>query len=194
MSDNPTPGEIDANISDKPVDETEDQFVAYYSPWVSGFGVVLCLMFVGLGVWLLIIFHSDPYADFGTIGGGAVPLLALALIVAFSALTIHQINAVQDKRPQLIIDHTGIFWRPWMKDTLPWAAIKKINVVEINMVTHIYLTPIDPNQAASTESALAVVWSVDWVMGNKRIPIKPFGLDKSTKEILAAIEDYRPSM
>ncbi|MBT1688450.1 STM3941 family protein [Dawidia soli] len=98
----------------------------YKSPWKALLLLVVCLLFVAIGIWML----NDPEADrfwawccIGFFGLG-VPLSLFNMF---------------DRRPQIILNEVGVFDRTAFKQVIPWDVIRDAYLLNINQTRFICL-------------------------------------------------------
>lgn len=146
--------------------------------------LVLVLPFFALGVSSLV----------GAIGVGEPVMLAgsAGLTLMFGGFALIFADRLRDRRPQLRIDASGIFWRRWSDLIIPWPAIERIVPVRQGhwLIAAVFLR--DPGAYRSTTAARWLSMGANKnALGD--IPLRRFNTDKSFAELLAAIERFAPS-
>lgn len=109
----------------------------YKSPWKAVRVILLCSIFVALGVWGILTGHMPSWVAWLNIG-----FFGLGYPVGFFHLF--------DRRPQIIINETGIFDRTTHKDFINWGIIQGAYLIDIHRQKFICLVikeEFKPSQA-----------------------------------------------
>ncbi len=91
----------------------------YKSPWRAIKLILLCSIFVGLGLWGIMTGHMPTWVAWLNTG-----FFGLGYPVGLFHLF--------DRRPQIVINETGIFDRTTNKDFINWEIIKDAYLIDIH--------------------------------------------------------------
>jgi hypothetical protein len=91
----------------------------YKSPWKALKLILLCSIFVALGIWLLTTADTPRWIAWLNIG-----FFGLGYPVGFFHLL--------DRRPQIIINELGIFDRTTNQDVINWEIIQDAYLVDVH--------------------------------------------------------------
>jgi hypothetical protein len=145
--------------------------------------------FVICAIWILRLdpselraFARERYHSF---------LLATWLAGSFCGIcALFMAPAVFDRRTQLWIGSSGIYWRRWSKVEIPWAQISSAEIISMRGSRFVVLNLRDPT-AYPGHGVAGLLSSIHRKMGFGDITISTGGLDRSADEILAAIDRFR---
>jgi len=112
------------------------EYKIYKSPWKVIKPILLCLLFVLLGIFILN--RPDPPTVLAWL---TILLCGLALLVGLFHLL--------DRRPQIIINEAGIFYRTTRKHFVNWEIIQDAYVAEVHSQKFICLV-VDQQSKPST--------------------------------------------
>jgi hypothetical protein len=102
------------------------EYKIYKSPWKAIKLLVGCSLFVAAGIFILT-------------AGKANPAMAWLTIIFFGLGIPLGLFQLLDRRPQIIINETGIFDRTAHKDFINWEIIQDAYIVKVRQETFICL-------------------------------------------------------
>ena len=140
--------------------------------------ILLALGFVVMSLWLLGAFGTAPDAPFAWSGW-----LGLAF---FGPAAIILMRRVADRRPQIVADERGLYWRQWSEATIPWDAFESVSVQQVNRQRLLGLTLRDP-QAHAPTTPLGQLARYNESLGFAHVTLSAQGLDCSFDELHDAI-------
>ena len=169
-------------------------YYVYYNPRVHQFKLLailaICIVLISLPLMV-----EKPEAG---------PLYILTLfIIGFLLWAYVTLLRIRDRRPQVIVDESGIFVRDWYSDILPWSEIEFISHSSsvrrgvISALTRSRRGPYllfkfsnNPKYVSSISPPLSWVHKI-WIEMELQEPaIMEFGLDSRATQILKAIEEH----
>jgi hypothetical protein len=113
----------------------------YKSPWRAIKLILLCSIFVALGLWGILTGHMPTWVAWLNIG-----FFGLGYPVGLFHLF--------DRRPQIIINETGIFDRTTNKDFINWEIIKDAYLIDIHKQKFICLVVDEKFKPSQNKSKL----------------------------------------
>lgn len=113
----------------------------YKSPWRAIKLILLCSIFVAMGFWGVLTGHMPTWVAWLNIG-----FFGLGYPVGLFHLF--------DKRPQIIINETGIFDRTTNKDFINWEIIQDAYLIDIHKQKFICLVVDEKYKPSRTKSKL----------------------------------------
>ena len=113
----------------------------YKSPWRTIKLIFICSIFVALGLWGMLTGNMPIWVAWLTIGffGLGFPIGLFQLF---------------DRRPQIIINETGIFDRTSNSDFIKWEIIQNAYLIDINRQKFICLVVDDKFKPSRTRSKI----------------------------------------
>ena len=155
-----------------------DRFVARFSPYRLLFLSALSLGFVVLSLWMIGAFGSYP--DNGLGWGGWLGL------IFFGPCTVILLRRVADRRPQIIADSRGLYWRAWSEEVIPWSELNGITVHHVQRQRLIGLR-LRNRAAYPPTTKLGQLARYNAELGFSDVTLSAQGLDRSFDELHRAI-------
>jgi hypothetical protein len=131
-----------------------------------------------MSLWLVGALGEAPDAPFAWSGW-----LGLAF---FGPAAIILIRRVSDRRPQLIVDDRGLYWRQWSEQVIPWAEFGSVAVQTVNSQRLLGLTLRNPAAHPPT-TPLGQLSRYNEQLGFAHVTLSAQGLDRSFDELHQAI-------
>jgi hypothetical protein len=141
--------------------------------------------FVVLGGWIVGAFGSPPDTSFGARAAG------WAAIVFFGLCGLVGGGRLFDAGTEIRVDGRGIWWRRWSDDTVPWAAIARVEMRAVRGHRFACLFLRDPGAYRATTLAGRLA-GLNKAMGFGDIAITTNGTDASFGDLMAAIDRFAP--
>lgn len=157
-------------------------FVAKPSIWRQLLLLAGALGFVVAGAWIAGLLGSD-YPQ-GREWLGWVCMIFFGACLVGIGLRLFESDDV------LRIGPSGIWYRHWSTDTIPWHQITKVGVWEHRGQRTVLLHLVDPSRFPSTTLAGKLAAANRALTGGD-IAINIIGTDRSVDELLDAIGDYQ---
>jgi hypothetical protein len=165
----------------------EDRFVVGPSLWKLLKLVSISVLFVLLGLAFVTRPEVFDVADIGlmTVVGWAS--------IAFFGLGI-PIFAVQliQRKPEFIIDRTGITYPKWSEAAIKWSEIAAVGTSDVARTKFVTLRLADPDQLR-TDLPKTMMTKLNRQLTGGELSIPLSSADKSLAEVMAAVERYRPA-
>jgi hypothetical protein len=166
----------------------KDSFVVRSSPWKLLKLFAYAAGFVVLGI----AFVTYPEA-FDIVGAGFVTFIGWASIAFFGlAIPIFTIQLIQ-RKPEFIIDHTGITFPKWSNDVIGWSDIADVDVGGVMGTKFVTLQFADPDRL-KIGGAKGMMTELNRQMTGGELSIPLSSADKSLDEVMAAVQRFRPAM
>jgi hypothetical protein len=149
---------------------------------------LLSVGFVLLGLWLIGAFGPPPassrYSAPMMTGIGWISLIFFGLCGSV------WVAKLLDTRAQLEIGQSGIRWRPWSDQLIPWAAIRDVTTLEVQGQKFIVLHLRDPSRfpGRGLKAALA---GVNRRLAGGDIFISLTGTDRAFDDAMDALARFR---
>jgi hypothetical protein len=163
-------------------------FIAYPSRWRLALLMLGALGFVALGLWFIGLFGEVPssrrYSEGITIAIGWLCVLLFGLIGLGIAKKLFETGE------QLRIGSSGVCWRAWSDQTIPWSEISNVTTWESNRQRMIILHLRDPARFPA-KGCLAVLAGTNRVLTGGDVAISLTGTDRTVEEALDAVERLR---
>ena len=140
------------------------------------------LLFVVLSLWMAGLFGDPPNLEKAWIGWIGAPFFALAAVMWAKRLT--------ESPEQIVIDASGITWRQWSDEHIPWPAIERIEEVGIRRQTMfgVYLRDVS---AHPPTRFLGKVAAKQAGAGFGHFSIVASGTDRSTDSLREALHRFQ---
>ncbi len=171
-----------------------DEFRAYYSRWRVALLFLLCLGFVGLGLWLAGVIGELPDPENWSRRGRRIPPEVVAYVGWFCAAFFGACLPVIAKRffdhdVQLQIGQAGIKWSKWSDTTIPWSEIDRVSVWSHRRQKHIILHLHRP-EAFPGRGIAARLAPANRMLTGGDIGITLVGTDRTFDDAMAAIDQF----
>ena len=157
-------------------------FVARSSPWRILLLVAGGIAFVALGVWIAGIAGTPPKPGREWVGW--------ASIVFFGLCSVFGVRRLFDSSEQLRISGSGIYYKPWAEQVIPWSEITDISVWEFKRQKSLILHLAHPERYPST-TLLGKMARANRMLTGGDVAVSLTGMDRSFAEALAAVESFR---
>lgn len=157
-------------------------FVAHNSRWRLLLLLLGGVVFVVLGIWLAGI-AGQPLKP-------GVEWIGWLSILFFGACSILIFTRLFDNRDQIRISSSGLYYRQWSEQTIPWEEMVEISVWQFRRQRFIVLSLVRPDQYPSTKFTGKMAGANRMLTGGD-ITVNLTGLDRGFDEAWAAIEYYR---
>lgn len=164
-----------------------DDFVAYWSRWKSALHLVLCAMFVAIG--LLMAGVLGPTPDSGPPDASTI-LLGWSCAILFGLGGVASARALFDPGEQLRIGPAGVRWASWSDETIPWTEIAVVTTWRYGRDKGITLHLHEPDRFPGRGWAARLA-RANRILTGGDIPIYLGGLDRKFEEAMAAIVELR---
>lgn len=165
------------------------ELVARNSRWKLALFLLPCIFFVLVALLGPEAFGLRPR-------GGWQIWVALPTALLFGAAGFVFARRIADRSPQIIIGSTGIYMRQWSEETIPWAVVRRCEVVRITIrwptfqrLICLYLH--DPAAHPHTAKR-AKFFGRGWNLGCGDITMSTTGLDHFVEDFWEAIERHAP--
>lgn len=159
-------------------------FIAHNSrPRIVGL-VLLAVGFVLLGLWLIGAFGPSPFAR--RYPAPIVMGIGWMNLILFGLAGIAWAKKLFDKRAQLQIGPSGIRWRPWSDQLIPWAEVRDVTTWEMQRQKLIVLHLRDPARFPG-RGLNAVSASINRKLAGGDIFISLTGTDQAFDDAIAAV-------
>lgn len=171
-----------------------NEFRAYYSRWRVALLFLLCLGFVGLGLWMAGVIGNSPDPESfsrrrRSLPPEAVPYFGWACATFFGIGLPISARRFFDHGVQLKIGQAGIRWSQWSDTTIPWNEINRVSVWSYQRQKHIILHLHRP-EAFPGRGIAARLARANRMLTGGDIGIAIAGTDRSCGEAMAAIEHF----
>jgi hypothetical protein len=143
--------------------------------------IVLALGFVLMSLWLIGAFGSAPDHGLGWSGWIGLAFFGPAAVIL--------IRRVSDRRPQIIADQRGLYWRQWSGQTIPWEEFDSIEVQHISGQRLLGLNLRDPDAHPPT-TPLGKLARYNEQLGFAHVTLSAQGLDRSFDEMHGAFTHF----
>jgi hypothetical protein len=165
---------------------SEDRFVVRSSP-----GKLLKLFGLSVGFVLLgIAFVTHPGA-FDVASAGFVTFIGWASIAFFGlGMMIFIVQLIQ-RKPEFIIDRTGITYPKWSDDVIAWRDIADVGVTGIASTQFVTLQFADPDRL-QIGGAKGMMTGLNRQLTGGELSLPLSSADKSLAEVMAAVDRFRP--
>lgn len=160
-------------------------FEAYISRWRSALLALGAFAFVAAGLWLVGAFGPPP-SNRGTVWASG-----WVAIVLFGLFGLGWSRRLFQSGLEMRIDGSGVYWRRWSDQTIPWSAVERIAMNEMRNQRFVSLFLKDPKAFPST-TILGRSARFNKTLGFGDIALSPMGSDKSFDEMMAAVERFGP--
>ena len=158
------------------------RFVARPAPARLLVMAALALGFVVGGAWIAGLFGAAPRPGREWIGWGAMLFFGLcAVMLAWRSF---------DRGEQIIVDGSGLYWKQWSSDVIPWTEITEIREADIRRQRFLCIYLRDPERYPSKSMLSRMIRKSNAAMDFGDMPISPIGTDRSFDELKAAIFAY----
>ena len=153
-------------------------FVARFSPWRLIFLILLCFGFMAISLMLLGVFGDGSRHGLGWSGW-----IGLAFFGPAAAILIRRVS---DRRPQIVVDHRGLYWRQWSDEIIPWREFESVAVHQVNRQKLLSLSLRDP-EAHPPTTPLGKLARYNEALGFAHVTLSAQGLDCSFDQLHEAI-------
>lgn len=148
------------------------------------------MIFVAGGIWMLMLDPSKVLTRLDADEQWMAPVLTWVTILLFGWVAWMAGRAALDRRPQIVLTPSGFYWRKWSQVEIPWTEIVEIAVKRKSRARYIALTLRDRSRYRADNAFLRFYW-INGIRGLGDLAIPVGGLNRSTEEILAAMERFR---
>ena len=138
--------------------------------------------FVLLGAWLagLITPAYPPGREW----------IGWASMAFFGPISLLHVRRLFETDDIVRIGPSGIWYRLWSDDTIPWNQITKVGGWQHRHQRSLLLSLVDPDRFPST-TFLGRMASANRALTGGDIPISVLGTDRSFDELMAAVAEYQ---
>lgn len=159
-------------------------FVAKPSPWRMALLFAVAIAFVVGGAWLAGLLGEEyPHGR---------EWLGWLCIVFFGICGAIGARRMFDREDVLRMGPTGLWYRHWSDDLIPWREITSVGVWEYKRQRTILLNLVDPARFPSS-TLLGRLAGANRALTGGDIAISLTGTDRTFDDAMAAIRAYRPS-
>lgn len=163
------------------------RFVARPSPARLTLLVLGSLAFVVLGAWVAGWLGPAPRPGREWIGWAAMLFFGLGAIVG--------VRRLFDQDDQIVVDGSGLYWKQWSEQTIPWSEVTDIREREIRRQRFLCLYLRNPERFPSGSAFSRMIRASNAMADFGDISLSPIGTDKSFTELKDAILAYwRPPL
>jgi hypothetical protein len=148
------------------------------------------LLFVAIGLWMVGAFGEPPQGSGRAAGTNWVGWIAIPF---FGAVALAIIGRLRDAGEQLVVDESGIVWRAWSDDVVPWSEIEKIVERHVARQVMFAVHLRDPSRCPPTRwTGRIAARQRGFGMGDMSISVS--GTDRSNDELRNALTRFFPGM
>ncbi len=165
-------------------------FVAYNSKWRIGLLIIVAIGFVTTGLWMIGAFGIVPRSE--RLGPAGTVFWGWASIVFFGPGALLLLRRLFDETEQVRIDASGIRWAKWSGELIPWSEITEVSTWSYKRQNCIVLHLREPSRFPGSGLAQALR-SINKQLTGGDIAISMTGTDRSFKDAMAAIAQFRPA-
>jgi hypothetical protein len=115
----------------------------------------------------------------------AIPIAAIFLPIQWAAA-----RALLDRRDRLVADASGIMWRPWSEDVIPWEEIRAVRPVTVFGRRFVSLDLHHPERYPATTGLKWTAWA-NRKAGYGDVSIQTDGTDTDQAELAQVIAQFR---
>jgi hypothetical protein len=147
------------------------------------------MIFVAGGIWMLF----EPNQVLSRLDADErwmARILPWVAILFFGWVAWMAGRAALDRRPQIVLTPSGFYWRKWSQVEIPWTEIVEIEVKRKSRARYIALTLRDRSRYRADNVFVRFYW-INGIRGLGDLAILVGGLNRSTEEILVAMERFR---
>lgn len=148
----------------------------------------LQLLGAGLALILACAYLAGLLTDDYPAGREWIGWGGMAIFGAFTGIILVRTFDYED---MLRIGPSGIWYRDWSDDVIPWREISDVGTLRIRGQTLILLSLVDPKRFPSS-TARGRAAAMDRAITGGDIAITLMASDRTFEEAMAAIEAYRP--
>ena len=159
-------------------------FVANISRWRTALMVFGCLVGIGAGILLITIDYLEQLEAWFW-GWACILFCALAGLVL-----IRQLFRTE---PVLEINSSGILWRRWSDDRIPWSAIVRAEIKLVQRQKFLSLWLRDPERYRSSR-LLGKLAGANKAMGFGDIALNLNGTDQSFDAMIDSVSQCAPQL
>lgn len=166
------------------------EFVASASRWRIALLVLASLAFIAIGVWLIGTFGEVPVSTRHSATENN--FIGSACIILGVIGAVSMIPELLTGGEILRVGPTGVHYRRWSKQFIPWSQIKEVTTWSYKRQSVIALHLIEPGTFPGRLIPGLFAKANRWLSGGD-IQISLVGTDQSLDEALSAIEHFRPA-
>jgi hypothetical protein len=156
--------------------------VARNSRWRILLVILGSLVFAAAGVWMAGIAGSAPAPGKEWAGWLSIIFCSVCVPIVFSRLL--------DDKVQIRISGSGIYYKQWSEQTIPWEEISGVSVWKFKRHKLPVLHLVHPSRYPSTTLSGKMA-GADRMLTGGDITITLTGMDCSFDEVIAAIQYHR---
>lgn len=144
----------------------------------------MCPVFVALSLWVAGVFGDAPAPDKAWVGWVGAPL--------FTLLGIGWATRLRGPAEQIVIDRSGLTWRQWSGDHIPWSAVQRIDEYRIRNQTLFAVHLADPSAHPPT-GLMGKLAAAQAGLGRGHFSMITTGTDRSADVLREALSLYAPT-
>jgi hypothetical protein len=145
--------------------------------------LAICPLFVALSLWIAGVFGNPPEPDKAWAGWIGAPL--------FTLLAVMWASRLRGPADQIVIDGSGLTWRQWSDEHIPWSAVRRIDEYRIRSQTMFAVHLVDPKAHPPTR-LMGKVAAAQAGMGRGDFTIIATGTDRSADDLREALRLHGP--
>jgi hypothetical protein len=119
-------------------------------------------------------------------------IIGALLVMPVAAMVVAPLRTLFASGPVLEISSSGIFWRSWSPQPIPWSAVERWSVKRMLGVNFVTLWLKEP-EAHRSNTVMGWLQRPNRWMGFGDIAIGSGGMNRSFKQLATAITDLAPS-
>jgi hypothetical protein len=147
--------------------------------------------FVAIGLWMIGTFGPPPESH--RYSPEMTTFFGWAAILFFGLCAIVLCRMLFDTEAQVRINASGLYWKRWSRETIPWSEITQVGVWEFKRQKSIILNLRDPGRFRSS-TLMGKLASANKAMTGGDIAVTLAGTDGRFDDAMAAIERFwKPS-
>jgi hypothetical protein len=156
----------------------EEAFVARTSRTRVLLLLAICPVFVALSLWMAGAFGDPPKPGKEWVGWIGAPF--------FAVMGIMWALRLRGPADQIVIDESGLTWRQWSDEHIPWSAVLRIDEYGIRGQTMFAVHLVDPKAHPPTR-LMGKVAAAQAGMGRGDFTMIATGTDRSADDLREAL-------
>jgi hypothetical protein len=110
-------------------------------------------------------------------------------IAFFGPAALILMNRLRDRRPQIVADERGLYWRQWSEEIIPWREFSGVTVHQVSGQRLLGLT-LRNRAAYPATTRLGQLARYNAELGFSDVTLSAQGLDRSFEDLRNAVSQF----